>query len=152
MSQLDYETYTSYQVNVTATDGGSPSLSGCTLITINVVDENDNNPMFSASTYRQSIPESSEEGSVVEILRATDSDSTTNGEIIYTLLEGTNVFQVDNSSGIVTVRNASLLDYETVQSFSFLVEARDMGVPSRATQALVSAKVHFCNYREGHTL
>ena len=113
-------------------------LSGSTLISITILDENDNNPVFSASTYRPSIAENTIEGSIVEMLQATDADSTTNGQIMYSLLEFTEVFDVDNSSGIVTVRDSSFLDYETVQSYSILVEARDMGVPSRVTQALVS--------------
>ena len=129
---------TSYQLNITATDGGSPQLSGSIMITINVVDENDNNPIFSASTYRQSIGENAPEGSVVEMLQATDADSTSNGELVFSLLEGTDVFEVDNSSGIVTVLNSSLLDYEVQRSFSFLVEVRDMGIPPRAAQALVN--------------
>lgn len=111
---------------------------GSSTITINVVDENDNNPIFSASTYRQSVGENSREGSVIEILQATDADSTSNAELVFSLLEGTDVFQVDNSSGIVTVLNSSLLDYEVQRSFSLLVEVRDMGVPPRAAQALVS--------------
>ena len=135
---LDYEMFMSYQINVTATDGGSPPLSGSTFITITVVDENDNNPMFSASTYRGSIQENSLNGSVIITLSATDEDSTTNGQIVYSLLEGMEVFQVDNTSGVVTVRNERLLDYEVTRTFSFLVEARDMGSPTRATQALVT--------------
>ena len=131
---------TSYQLNITATDGGSPQLSGSTMITIIVVDENDNNPIFSASTYRQNIGENAPEGSVVQILEAADADSTSNGELVYSLLEGTDVFEVDNSSGIVTVLNSSLLDYEVQRSFSFLVEVRDMGIPPRAAQALVRNK------------
>ena len=111
---------------------------GSSTITINVVDENDNNPIFSASTYRQSIGENSREGSVIEILQATDADSTSNAELVFSLLERTDVFKVDNSSGIVTVLNSSLLDYEVQRSFSLLVEVRDMGVPPRAAQALVS--------------
>lgn len=135
---MDYELITSYQVFITATDGGTPQLTGSSTITINIVDENDNNPMFSASTYRQSIGENSQEGSVIEILQATDADSTSNAELVFSLLEGTDVFEVDNSSGIVTVLNSILLDYEVQRSFSLLVEVRDMGVPPRAAQALVS--------------
>ena len=134
---------TSYQLNVTATDGGTPPLSGSTIITITVVDENDNTPIFSASTYRQSIAENSIDDSVVEILRATDADSTSNGELVYSLLEGTEIFDVDNSSGIITVLNSTFLDYEVQRSFSFLVEVRDMGIPPRAAQALVRNPRYF---------
>ena len=136
-TSLDYEMNTSYQLFITATDGGTPSLSGTSMITITIVDENDNNPVFSASTYRQSIAENSLNASVVEILQATDADSASNGELFFSLLERTDVFKVDNSSGIVTVLNSDLLDYEVQRSFSFLVEVRDMGTPPRAAQALV---------------
>lgn len=136
-TMLDYELITSYQVFITATDGGNPQLTGSSTITITVVDENDNNPMFSASTYRQSVGENAPEGSVIQLLQATDADSTSNGELVFSLLEGTDVFEVDNSSGIVTVLDSSLLDYEVQRSYSLLVEVRDMGTPPRAAQALV---------------
>ena len=113
-------------------------LSGSTLVSITILDENDNSPVFSASTYRPTIAENTEEGAIVQTLLATDEDSTSNGQIMFSLLEHTDIFDVDNSSGIVTVRDSSFLDYEAVQSFSILVEARDMGIPPRATQALVS--------------
>ena len=102
------------------------------------MDENDNNPIFSESTYRASLSENAANGSIFEVLVATDADSTSNGELVYSLLEGNEIFEVDNRSGMVSVRNTSFLDYETRQSFSFLVEVRDMGMPPRAAQALVS--------------
>ena len=120
-------------------------LSSAITITISILDENDNNPVFSFSTYRQTIAENSIQGSMVITLTATDEDSTSNGQLMYSLLEDRDVFEVDNTSGIVTVLEPSFLDYEVTQSFSFLVEARDMGVPTRATQALVGKRLCICS-------
>jgi hypothetical protein len=48
---LDRETRASYRLEVTAKDGGSPSLSSRCNLTIQVLDENDNDPVFPQPRY-----------------------------------------------------------------------------------------------------
>ena len=44
--ELDRETVETYNLTVTVQDGGSPSLSSSTSITISISDVNDNSPVF----------------------------------------------------------------------------------------------------------
>ena len=46
-AELDYEVVTSYTLSIEAADGGTPSLSGSTVVVVNVSDVNDNSPQFS---------------------------------------------------------------------------------------------------------
>ena len=52
-------------------------------VTVIVEDVNDNRPLFSQSEYRTSVTENAPPGTTIAILTATDGDSGTNGEIIY---------------------------------------------------------------------
>ena len=52
-------------------------------LTVVVEDVNDNRPTFSQAEYRTSVNENAVLGTTVAVLTATDGDSGTNGEIIY---------------------------------------------------------------------
>lgn len=56
-STLNRELVMNYTLNVTATDGGTNQLSSFQLVTLFVVDANDNPPIFSAPYYNASMPE-----------------------------------------------------------------------------------------------
>lgn len=76
-----------YQLTVRATDRGSPKTQSCDLaLRIQVLDVNDNVPVFgSPSGYRFVIEEEKEAGSVVGVVSATDADEGKNGKISYRL-------------------------------------------------------------------
>jgi len=48
---LDYETVKEYIITVEACDGGIPSLSSTAVVTVLLVDANDNRPVFTQSNY-----------------------------------------------------------------------------------------------------
>ncbi|EPQ16989.1 Protocadherin gamma-A10 [Myotis brandtii] len=68
---LDREQVSSYNITVTATDGGSPPLSMETHFTLQVADINDNPPTFSHISYITYIPENNPRG-VLYALRSFD--------------------------------------------------------------------------------
>ena len=55
------------------------------IINIQVVDINDNDPAFDNASYSFSICENLMAGSLVGVVSATDSDSGTLGELVYSL-------------------------------------------------------------------
>ncbi|XP_046548571.1 LOW QUALITY PROTEIN: protocadherin Fat 4-like [Haliotis rubra] len=73
---LDRESVTSYTVVVMATDGGTTPRSVQDTLTINIVDFNDNAPVFTASSLTGSIPEDSPAGTSILTLNASDADAT----------------------------------------------------------------------------
>ena len=127
----------SYNVTIAAIDGGTPPLTGIGTVIINISDENDNAPSFTETSYEATIPENSINGSVVVTLLANDEDSGSNGQVSYSIIGGLTAFEIDNTSGIVTVRNSTALDFEITQIIHVQIEAQDMGTLPLSTQTLV---------------
>ncbi|XP_012860124.3 LOW QUALITY PROTEIN: protocadherin beta-11-like [Echinops telfairi] len=126
---LDFEAQPELSFVLTALDGGSPPRSGTALVRIVVVDINDNSPEFEQTFYEVKIPENSVLGSPVVTLSALDLDSGTNGEIAYTFSHASEdickTFKINPKSG--EVRLTALLDFETIESYSIIVQATDGG-------------------------
>ena len=65
LSVLDREFRSLYTAVVTVEDCGSPALQVSTRITVEVLDENDNNPKFALNTFKASVYESIAKNSVI---------------------------------------------------------------------------------------
>ncbi|KAM6055270.1 protocadherin gamma-B1-like isoform 2-T2 [Theristicus caerulescens] len=126
---LDREKQSSFQLVLTAADGGEPVRSGTVQVRVNVTDANDNAPAFSKSVYEARVRENLPAGSLVLRVRATDADAGSNGRVSYcfgNVPHGVRaLFSVDSESG--EVRTAGPLDFEEKSKYSFGLEARDGG-------------------------
>ncbi|NWY67850.1 PCDGE protein, partial [Erithacus rubecula] len=126
---LDREKQSSFELVLTAVDGGEPARSGIVQIGVNVTDANDNPPVFSKSFYEARVPENLPVGSLVLRVQATDADAGINGRVTYSLsnVPGaiSELFVVDSESG--EVRTSDALDFEEKSKYSFGLEARDGG-------------------------
>ncbi|XP_019638277.1 PREDICTED: protocadherin Fat 4-like [Branchiostoma belcheri] len=127
---LDAETTNRFTLNISAHDLGSPPQTGTQTVTINILDFNDNAPVFLQSVYKFSVSEDIEVGGTIGNLSATDADITEqNSDIRYKILNGVGPFYVDSFNGAVVVNET--LDYEEGQTyFEFEVEAQDTGIPA----------------------
>ncbi|XP_051501240.1 cadherin-5 [Myxocyprinus asiaticus] len=90
-----------------------------------LLDINDNRPVFPPD-LSGSISESSREGTTVMTVEATDADdpTTQNGMIEYKLLNGTDLFHINNKGVISTVK--STLDREKQSQHLIAILAKDM--------------------------
>lgn len=70
---LDYETQRFFQFEVVASDGGG--LEDTALLSISVMDENDNPPGFTQSPYNVSVSENTTSDSLLTRVQAVDRDS-----------------------------------------------------------------------------
>ncbi|NXJ86586.1 PCDGE protein, partial [Trogon melanurus] len=126
---LDREKQSSFQLLLTAVDGGDPMRSGSVQVRVNVTDANDNAPVFSQSIYEAGVRENLPAGSLVLRVLATDMDAGSNGRVSYSfgnVLDGVRaLFSIDSESG--EVRTAERLDFEEKSKYSFGLEARDGG-------------------------
>ncbi|XP_075298040.1 protocadherin gamma-B5-like isoform X5 [Opisthocomus hoazin] len=126
---LDREKQSSFQLVLTAMDGGEPVRSGTVQVRVNVTDANDNAPVFSKSVYEARVRENLPAGSLVLRVRATDADAGTNGQVSYSfgnVPDGVRaLFSVGSDSG--EVRTVGPLDFEEKSKYSFGLEARDGG-------------------------
>ncbi|XP_029587859.1 protocadherin alpha-8-like [Salmo trutta] len=141
---LDREKQPVIQLTLTAVDGGNPPKSGTSDIIINVLDINDNTPVFTKSLYKTRILENVRIGTTLLTLNATDADEGTNSEIIYSLSKKDqdqilDVFYIDPNTGTITVQGE--IDFEEHPAFEIRAQASDRGQPPMAAHCKVLVEV-----------
>ncbi|EGW10030.1 Cadherin EGF LAG seven-pass G-type receptor 2 [Cricetulus griseus] len=166
VSPLDYETTKEYTLRIRAQDGGRPPLSNVSgLVTVQVLDINDNAPIFVSTPFQATVLESVPLGYLVLHVQAIDADAGDNARLEYSLAgvghdfpftinNGTGWISVaaeldreevdfysfgNNGTGWISV--AAELDREEVDFYSFGVEARDHGTPALTASASVSVTI-----------
>ena len=135
---LDREAVSSYILSVTATDGGDSPISNTTTVAIEILDVNDNLPVFSSGSYSASLSESAPIGVSVLTVFASDQDSGPGGVVSYRL-EGTSLFSINVTTGVVTT--TAELDRETQTTHSFVVTATDGGSPQLSTSVPIAVSI-----------
>uniref|UniRef100_A0A8D3BBV0 Cadherin EGF LAG seven-pass G-type receptor 1 n=1 Tax=Scophthalmus maximus TaxID=52904 RepID=A0A8D3BBV0_SCOMX len=142
INPLDYEMIREYNLRIKAQDGGRPPLiNGTGMVVVQVVDVNDNAPMFVSTPFQATVLENVAIGYSVIHIQAIDGDSGENARLDYRLTDTTPgfPFTINNSTGWITVSEE--LDRETTDFYTFGVEARDHGVPVMSSSASVSITV-----------
>ncbi|XP_063731800.1 protocadherin alpha-2-like isoform X4 [Eleginops maclovinus] len=135
---LDREKQSVIRLILTALDGGKPPRSGSLNIHVNVLDVNDNIPVFSKSLYKVRVLENSEHGTMVMKLNATDLDEGMNSKIMYSFIkrgniDPSNIFDLNSETGEITVKGT--LDYEETPAYEVRVQAKDQGISPRSAHA-----------------
>ncbi|MDH4237121.1 MAG: cadherin repeat domain-containing protein, partial [Nitrospira sp.] len=122
-SVLNREALSSFNLTVQASDG---SLTDTAAITVNLndVDEFNVGAISDTNGTANAVNENAAAGTVVGITAsASDADATTN-TITYSLTDNAGGrFQIDGSTGVVTVLDGTLLDYESATSHDITVRA-----------------------------
>ncbi|XP_061690779.1 protocadherin beta-16-like [Syngnathoides biaculeatus] len=133
---LDREQQPRLSLKLVAVDGGSPQKSGTVNIEINILDANDNVPVFNQSIYKAKVIENAPVGTLVLTVNATDADSGSYGKVTYSFSNSKagilNFFQIDEMTGCISVINQ--IDYEKDKTIEFMVEAKDQGGLSESTK------------------
>ncbi|NXX75832.1 PCDGK protein, partial [Urocolius indicus] len=129
--ELDREEQRELRLVLTALDGGSPPRSAHLQIHIDVVDANDNAPVFNQSTYKASVRENTPSGTLVAKIGAYDLDDGPNGDIVYSFSSHTpakvrELFALDSATGELRVKGQ--LDYEETKLYEIYLQAKDKGV------------------------
>lgn len=142
INPLDYEIIREYNLRIKAQDGGRPPLiNGTGMVVVQVVDVNDNAPMFVSTPFQATVLENVPVGYSVIHIQAIDSDSGENARLEYRLTDTMPgfPFTINNSTGWIIVSEE--LDRETTEFYTFGVEARDHGIPVMSSSASVSITV-----------
>ncbi|XP_069510288.1 protocadherin gamma-A11-like isoform X47 [Ambystoma mexicanum] len=130
---LDREEQEVHSLILTATDGGHPVRSGTARIEINVLDFNDNAPIFNQSVYKIQVMENVPQGTVVGSIKATDIDQGTNSQVTYSFNKlKENVLQklkLDSNTGEISL--IENLDFEESEFYEFEVLGSDGSLSSR---------------------
>ncbi|XP_026213453.1 protocadherin alpha-8-like [Anabas testudineus] len=141
---LDRETTESHSLILTASDGGRPPKSGDINILVNVLDINDNAPLFSKDTYSVALDENAPVGTTVIRVNATDLDEGVNGEVVYSFSNSVNrkifsLFEINPLTGEIIVKG--LIDHEDKDKYGIEIQASDKGLAPLAAQKSVIIKI-----------
>ncbi|XP_042370382.1 protocadherin alpha-8-like, partial [Plectropomus leopardus] len=142
--QLDREAMREHKLLLTAVDGGKPAKSGTIEILIEVLDVNDNSPVFTKDMYSAVLNENAAPGTLVIQVNATDLDEGANSEIIYSFGKEVDthlqkLFNIDTTTGEIIV--TGLIDFEENESYEIDIQASDKGTIPISTYKTVIVKV-----------
>ncbi|KAG9461076.1 hypothetical protein GDO78_018216, partial [Eleutherodactylus coqui] len=143
---MDREKIPSYNITILATDRGSPPLSNRKVITLEILDINDNPPMFAKSNYVAYVPENNSPGASVFSIEASDPDAGDNAKIIYTIfstnpeeLPASSYFSINIETGVLYAQRS--FDYEQHKEFHIQVSAKDNGSPPLSSNATLIIRI-----------
>lgn len=145
--QLDRETIERYNLTIVAGNSGATESQSNVpaIVIINVVDVNDNSPVFQKLNYSFTVPENVTERYFVGSVKASDRDSYDNTHISYSIPSPSDrdKFWINTSTGEIYTNG--LLDNATGKNYAILVEAHDSGHPPRMAVTLVKIAITYAN-------
>lgn len=140
-TQMESSPENMYSVIILATDNGKPPMSSECLVTINVVDANNNAPKFDLREYLSPVPEGAVVGQrIMKVAAKDESDFGVNAEIDYLQAggNGTEYFMIDKSQGWIVVTKPIT---GAGKIYLLKIQAVDRGVPPQQDEVLVTLVV-----------
>ncbi|KAJ8266247.1 hypothetical protein GJAV_G00128220 [Gymnothorax javanicus] len=139
---LDRERVQEYDITFIVTDKGTPPLSDNRTFTLEVLDINDNAPLFPKSFYTIPVMENNAPGSLLSSVTAFDPDLLENQYLVYFIMEKeihnismSMLFSINPEDG--NLYALKTFDYEREKEFLFHIEARDSGFPPLSSNVTV---------------
>ena len=139
IQSLDRELIQSYNLTIIATNAVRPTLDNSTTFTVTVENRNDNDPVFTMSSFVGNVTEEVPINTRLNLfVHAEDQDP---GSMVqYTLVPGTTtLFDVDPNTG--QIYTTGRIDREASNFHFFMVEANDTLIGSMKPTALVEVMV-----------
>ncbi|XP_047675632.1 protocadherin alpha-8-like isoform X12 [Tachysurus fulvidraco] len=139
---LDKESKSFYDIAITAKDLGTPPQSSTKLIHVEVIDVNDNSPVFIQSPYTFYVAENNKPGMFVFSVSAADVDEGENARVSYSIdhlnsdQSVTSFMNINEESGAVFALKS--FDFESLKTFQFHVLASDSGTPALSSNVTVN--------------
>ncbi|XP_025873592.2 protocadherin beta-15-like [Vulpes vulpes] len=142
IKKLDFETISSYELEMEASDGGG--LSGRCSVSIEVVDVNDNFPELTISSLTSPIPENSPETEVA-LFRVRDRDSGDNGKMTCCIQDDLPFLLKPSEENFYTLVTNGALDRESQAEYNITITVSDLGTPRLQTQHTITVTVSDVN-------
>uniref|UniRef100_A0A8D0CWR8 FAT atypical cadherin 4 n=1 Tax=Sander lucioperca TaxID=283035 RepID=A0A8D0CWR8_SANLU len=145
VGKLDYESTSSYSLKIIAVDAGTVPLSSSCMLSISILDENDNSPSFPKSSLSVDVLENMRVGELVASVTATDADSGQNADITYSITATNNhgTFSISPNTGSIFL--VKKMDFETQSFYKLNITAKDNGKPPRSSSIPVVIHVRDFN-------
>uniref|UniRef100_A0A2K6UWD5 Cadherin domain-containing protein n=1 Tax=Saimiri boliviensis boliviensis TaxID=39432 RepID=A0A2K6UWD5_SAIBB len=139
VKKLDREKQEKYLFTVLAKDNGVPPLTSNVSVFVNVIDQNDNSPIFTHNEYNFYVPENLPKHGTVGLITVTDPDYGENSAVTLSILDMNDYFTIDSETGVI--RPNISFDREKQESYTFYVKAEDGGRVSRSSSVRVTINV-----------
>ncbi|XP_076606771.1 protocadherin-16 [Chaetodon auriga] len=142
LKALDREEQEVFNLTIVAEDHGIPQLSTSQVLSVHVIDVNDEAPVFQRAEFDAQVMENQGPGTTVLTVTATDRDQGSNGQVTYggVTEEG---FIINPVTGVITTTRE--LDRELQDHYTLTVYARDGGLPPNFAKAVVRVEVQDVN-------
>ncbi|KAB1281621.1 Protocadherin beta-15 [Camelus dromedarius] len=142
IKKLDFETISSYELYIDASDGGG--LSGKCSVSIEVLDVNDNSPELIISSLTSPIPENSPETEVA-LFRIRDRDSGDNGRMTCSIQDELPFLLKPSAENFYTLVTNGELDREIKAEYNITITVTDLGTPRLKTEHNITVLVSDVN-------
>ncbi|XP_071060595.1 protocadherin alpha-8-like [Pseudochaenichthys georgianus] len=148
---VDYEEIDIYELDIEASDKGTPPLTGECRVIIKIIDVNDNPPEIEVTSLSNTVSEDSKPGTIISLISATDVDSGVNGKIISQISNDV-PFELkpsykENTYSVVT---KGFLDREQVSHYEITIKATDCGEPALSTFKTLNIQISDINDNSPH--
>ncbi|KAM4723000.1 neural-cadherin-like [Rhinophrynus dorsalis] len=160
---LDREVKSQYNLVILASDQGSPAQTGTATVSFNLLDVNDNGPVFDASYMpivweNMAWPQTVHMNETSDLLYAVDYDTVENGQPFTFSLpshfqNSTDFLLVDNGNNTATIQALKAFDRETVKQLYLPVVITDSGSPPISATSTLTITIGDENdnpHRGGH--
>ncbi|XP_039403210.1 protocadherin-15 isoform X4 [Mauremys reevesii] len=138
LQPVDRELQQLYTFSMTASDGVQESMA--VMVSILVIDANDNSPAFSNISYNVKIYTDMRPGESVIKLSAIDADQGPNGQIIYEILTGDQGdFIINDRTGLITIAPGVVLSVG--RSYALTVKASDNAPPAQRRSSITTVYI-----------
>eukprot|EP00117_Sycon_ciliatum_P033550 scpid247/ scgid25797/ Protocadherin Fat 4; Cadherin family member 14; FAT tumor suppressor homolog 4; Fat-like cadherin protein FAT-J len=121
---LNYGQQSTYFITMMCSDGGLPSKSTTARVVLLVIAGNRNAPVFQNASYSATYREDVSVSSALVTVNATDADSGSAGELVYTLISSDGgAFSLGQRSGVLSL--LASLDYEKQRVYHLVAEVNN---------------------------
>ncbi|XP_031754634.1 protocadherin gamma-B5 isoform X36 [Xenopus tropicalis] len=149
---FDYEQHKEFQMQVSAKDNGSPTLSSNATLIIHIIDQNDNAPKIlypstesGGSPFFEMVPFVSEQGSLITKVIAVDADSGHNSWLSYHFIQMSEPSPFSISQHTGEIRSSRIFHEKDISKHKVVIMVKDNGDPSLSVTVTLSIYVgdHF---------
>uniref|UniRef100_A0A8C5MBW1 Cadherin domain-containing protein n=1 Tax=Leptobrachium leishanense TaxID=445787 RepID=A0A8C5MBW1_9ANUR len=129
--KLDFEAMRNYEMSIQAQDGGG--LVAYSKVLVEIIDENDNAPEISITSFTSPIAEDTVPGTRIALIEVHDLDSGENGEVECQII-GKAPFQlIMSSTKYYKIVTTNVMDREKDSCYNITILAEDRGSPPQST-------------------
>ncbi|XP_051936458.1 protocadherin alpha-8-like isoform X2 [Hippocampus zosterae] len=149
--KIDFEEKDVYELEIDASDKGTPPLTGECRIIIKIKDVNDNAPQIEVTSLSKKVSEDSKPGTVISLISVTDKDSGVNAKVISQITNNV-PFELKPSykENMYSVVTKTFLDREDAPQYELIIKAIDCGQSPLSAIKTLSIQVADVNDNSPH--